>query len=68
MSDAAAEIRIRRQSQKQFQVLRSGFQGRQSHLRLLVEAGAVRKTSADTALGLFDEVRAMTWRLLNRTK
>ena len=39
-----------------------------SHLRLLVGAGAVKKTSADTALELFDEVRAMTWRLLNRRK
>jgi four helix bundle protein len=39
-----------------------------SHLRLLVGAGAVRKTSAESALGLFDEVRAMTWRLLDRTK
>jgi four helix bundle protein len=39
-----------------------------SHLRLLVGAGAVTKTSADCARGLFDEVRAMTWTLLNRTK
>ena len=40
----------------------------ESHLRLLVGAGAVRKTSAESALGLFDEVRAMTWTLLDRTK
>jgi four helix bundle protein len=39
-----------------------------SHLWLLVGAGAVKNTSAHTALELFDEVRAMTWRLLNRTK
>jgi four helix bundle protein len=39
-----------------------------SHLRLLIGAGAVRKTSAESARGLFDEVRAMTWVLLNRTK
>jgi len=38
-----------------------------SHLRLLTGAGVVKETSADTALGLFDEVRAMTWKLMNRT-
>jgi len=42
-----------------------------SHLRLLASAGAINKTSADHALEVFDQVRAMTWRLLNpmtRTK
>ncbi|MCK5378410.1 MAG: four helix bundle protein [Acidobacteria bacterium] len=36
-----------------------------SHLRLLAQAGAIDKTRTHTALGLFDEVRAMTWRLLH---
>ena len=35
------------------------------HLRLLAQAGAINKTRANTALELFDRVRAMTWRLLN---
>ena len=37
-----------------------------SHLRLLAQAGVVSGTKADRALSVFDEVRAMTWRLLNR--
>ena len=36
-----------------------------SHLRLLSAAGAVNGVGAEKALGTFDEVRAMTWRLLN---
>ncbi len=36
-----------------------------SHLRLLVTAGAVHGIGAEKALQGFDEVRAMTWRLLN---
>ncbi len=35
------------------------------HLRLLCVTGAVHRGKAATALQLFDEVRAMTWRLLN---
>jgi len=35
------------------------------HLRLLVGAGAINPNRADATLQLFDEVRAMTWRLLN---
>jgi len=35
------------------------------HLRLLVGAGAVNPNRADATLQLFDEVRAMTWRLLH---
>jgi four helix bundle protein len=35
-----------------------------SHLRLLAAAGAVHELGAEEALGTFDEVRAMTWRLL----
>ena len=38
-----------------------------SHLRLLAHAGVVDQTAAATALETFDEVRAMTWRLLNPT-
>jgi four helix bundle protein len=37
-----------------------------SHLQLLVGAGAVNASQADTALRLFDDVRAMTWKLLHR--
>ena len=35
------------------------------HLRLLAQAGAVDGRRAETALRLFDEVRAITWRLLH---
>ena len=38
-----------------------------SHLRLLVQAGAINGARAEGALDTFDEVRAMTWRLLNRS-
>jgi four helix bundle protein len=38
-----------------------------SHLRLLVHASAVDATDAADALDLFDEVRAMTWRLVHPT-
>ena len=36
-----------------------------SHLRLLARTGAVNPSAAQTTLDDFDEVRAMTWRLLN---
>jgi four helix bundle protein len=36
-----------------------------THLRLLVAAGAVDPAAARRALGLLDEVRAITWRLLH---
>jgi four helix bundle protein len=36
-----------------------------SHLRLLVHASAVDRATTSTALDLFDEVRAMTWRLVH---
>ncbi len=36
-----------------------------THLRLLLAAGALEAASARRALALFDEVRAMTWRLLH---
>ena len=35
------------------------------HLRLLCVSGALQRGKATTALQLFDEVRALTWRLLN---
>ena len=38
-----------------------------SHLRLLAHAAAVNATEAARALDLFDQVRAMTWRLLHPT-
>ena len=37
----------------------------ESHLRLLIGAGAVDPRRTEQALALFDEVRAMTWRLLH---
>ncbi len=36
-----------------------------THLRLLSATRAINGSHADQALQLFDEVRAMTWRLLN---
>ena len=36
-----------------------------THLRLLTGASAIDRTHATTAIQLFDEVRALTWRLLN---
>jgi four helix bundle protein len=36
-----------------------------THLRLLIGAGAVDVTRTEEAIALFDEVRAMTWRLLH---
>ncbi len=36
-----------------------------SHLRLLAHSGAIERARAETVLKAFDEVRAMTWRLLN---
>jgi four helix bundle protein len=39
-----------------------------SHLKLLLQAGAVNSTKATKAIEIFDEVRAMTWCLLNPGK
>jgi len=36
-----------------------------THLRLLTGACAIDKKQATTAISLFDEVRALTWRLLH---
>ena len=35
------------------------------HLRLLADAGAIDRGQATKSIRLFDEVRAMTWRLLH---
>ena len=35
------------------------------HIRLLAGAGAVDTSQASAAIGLFDEVRAMTWRMIH---
>ena len=35
------------------------------HLRLLAHSRAINSNGAETAVLLFDEVRAMTWRLLH---
>jgi four helix bundle protein len=37
-----------------------------THLKLLVAARAIDRTRAERAISAFDQVRAMTWRLLNR--
>jgi four helix bundle protein len=39
-----------------------------SHLRLLAQAGAVKGAKVAEVLNTFDEVRAMTWCLLNSRK
>jgi four helix bundle protein len=36
-----------------------------SHLRLLANSGAINHSRTNDALEAFDQVRAMTWRLLN---
>ena len=36
-----------------------------SHLTLLAHAGAISRIGAREAMSAFDQVRAMTWRLLN---
>jgi four helix bundle protein len=36
-----------------------------SHLRLLANAGAINRSRTHNALEAFDQVRAMTWRLIN---
>ena len=36
-----------------------------THLRLLIEAGAIDRSRGESALNLFDETRALTWRLLH---
>ena len=37
-----------------------------THLQLLVGAGAIDSTRAGSAIQLFDDVRALTWRLIHR--
>ena len=37
-----------------------------SHLHLLLGAGAINAAQTETAIQLFDDVRALTWRLLHR--
>lgn len=37
----------------------------ESHLRLLAHAGAISRPATRNAMQAFDQVRAMTWRLLN---
>jgi four helix bundle protein len=36
-----------------------------THLRLLARASAINASKADSAIRLFDDVRALTWRLLH---
>ena len=35
-------------------------------MRLLAHAGAINRATTESTLSTFDEVRAMTWRLINR--
>ena len=35
------------------------------HLRLLINTGSINRSRAESAIQLFDDVRAMTWRLLH---
>lgn len=37
-----------------------------SHMRLLAHAGAINRATTESTLSTFDDVRAMTWRLINR--
>ena len=37
-----------------------------THLQLLLGAGAISDTQTHTALQLFDDVRALTWKLIHR--
>ena len=39
-----------------------------SHLMLLARAGAINRPAVEKVLAIFDEVRAMTWRLLNKRR
>jgi len=36
-----------------------------THLQLLIETGAINRPRGECALSLFDEVRAITWRLIH---
>ena len=36
-----------------------------TYLRILVETGALDPSQAESSLNLFDDIRAMTWRLLH---
>jgi four helix bundle protein len=36
-----------------------------SHLRLLAQAGAINRSRTHKVLEAFDQIRAMTWRLIN---
>ncbi len=38
-----------------------------SHFKLLAHTGAINRYGASDAMNAFDQVRAMTWRLLNPT-
>jgi hypothetical protein len=57
--------RIGRDRQHHWRIAYASAKEADSHLRLLAAAGAVNGVGADTALQSFDQVRAMTWRLLN---
>jgi hypothetical protein len=58
---SVAEGRVRGSDRDSGQAARP----RHGHLRLLAHAGVVDGPGTETVLATFDEVRAMTWRLLN---
>jgi four helix bundle protein len=57
--------RCGRDRQKFWRIAYASAKEVDTHLRLLAHAGEVDKIVLGNALALFDEVRAMTWRLMN---
>jgi four helix bundle protein len=57
--------RLGRDRQHHWRIAYASAKEVDSHLKLLAAAGAVNGKRAERALQGFDEVRAMTWRLLN---
>jgi four helix bundle protein len=60
--------RLGRDRQHHWRIADASAKEVDSHLRLLLAAGAVNASAAETALDAFDRGRAMTWRLLNPTR
>jgi hypothetical protein len=58
-------VRIGRDRSNHWRIAYTSAKEVDSHLKLLTYAGAINRTAADDAMIAFDEVRAMTWRLLN---
>ena len=60
--------RLGRDRQHHWRIAYASAKEADSHLRLPLAAGAVTASVAEAALNAFDQVRAMTWRLLNPTR